>query len=161
QFTLQQLAGDLLPGATSEQKIASGYNRLLQTTEEGGAQAKEYQAKYYADRVRNVSTVWLGMTLGCIECHDHKYDPFTTKEFYQLEAFFADIQERSVGRQEQAMIFQPGQKERLKELDEEIARWQKMLAATTPELEEVQAKWEDEIRVKGTKGLPKDIAAAL
>src|SRR5262249_43440715 len=64
QFTLQQLAGDLLPGATNEHKIASGYNRLLQTTEEGGAQAKEYQAKYYADRVRNFSTVWLGMTLG-------------------------------------------------------------------------------------------------
>ena len=62
QFTIQQIAGDLLPEATPEQKIASGYNRLLQTTEEGGAQAKEYQAKYYADRVRNISTVWLGLT---------------------------------------------------------------------------------------------------
>ena len=82
-----------------EQKIASGYNRLLQTTEEGGAQAKEYQAKYYADRVRNFSTVWLGMTLGCCECHDHKFDPFATKEFYQMQAFFADIQEvASAGR---------------------------------------------------------------
>src|SRR5204862_6352794 len=101
QFAKEQLAGDLLANSTASQRIASGYNRLLQTTEEGGAQAKEYQAKYFADRVRNLSTVWLGLTLGCIECHDHKYDPFTTKEFYQLEAFFADIQERSVGRQEQ------------------------------------------------------------
>jgi hypothetical protein len=159
QFTTQQLAGDLLPGATPEQKIASGYNRLLQTTEEGGAQAKEYQAKYYADRVRNISTVWLGLTLGCIECHDHKYDPFTTKEFYQLEAFFADIQERSVGRQEQTPIYQPGQKEQLDKLDAAIAHRQKELAATTPELDEAQARWEADTRERGTNGLPKDIVA--
>jgi mono/diheme cytochrome c family protein len=159
QFTTQQLAGDLLPGATPEQKIASGYNRLLQTTEEGGAQAKEYQAKYYADRVRNISTVWLGLTLGCIECHDHKYDPFTTKEFYQLEAFFADIQERSVGRQEQTPIYQPGQKEQLDKLDAAIVQRQKELAATTPELDEAQARWEADTRERGTKGLPKEIVA--
>ncbi|HWY85419.1 MAG TPA: DUF1553 domain-containing protein [Gemmataceae bacterium] len=159
QFTTQQLAGDLLPGATPEQKIASGYNRLLQTTEEGGAQAKEYQAKYYADRVRNISTVWLGLTLGCIECHDHKYDPFTAKEFYQLEAFFADIQERSVGQQEQTPIYQPGQKEQLDKLDAAIAQRQKELAATTPELDEAQARWEEDTRERGTKGLPKEIVA--
>src|SRR5262249_19427388 len=82
QFTLEQLAGDLLPSATLEQKIASGYNRLLMTTEEGGAQPKEYAAKYAADRVRNVSAVWLGSTMGCCECHDHKFDPFRTREFY-------------------------------------------------------------------------------
>src|SRR5205085_9061573 len=83
---------------------ASGYKRLLQTTEEGGAQAKEYQAKYYADRVRNFSSVWLGTTLGCTECHDHKFDPFKSKEFYGLEAFFADIKENSVGRQAQTLL---------------------------------------------------------
>ena len=93
EFTAQQLAGDLLPQATARSKIASGYNRLLQTTREGGAQLKEYRAKYYADRVRNFSTVWLGLTIGCCECHDHKFDPISTKEFYQLEAFFADLQE--------------------------------------------------------------------
>ena len=87
-------------GPTDETRIASGYNRLLQTTQEGGAQAKEYMAKYAADRVRNVSTVWLGATVGCAECHDHKFDPFTTREFYSLAAFFADVKETVVGVQE-------------------------------------------------------------
>ncbi len=91
QFTAEQLAGDLLPNATMNQKIASGYNRLLQTSHEGGVQKKEYLAKYSADRVRNVSNVWLGATMGCSECHDHKYDPFTQKDFYSLAAFFADV----------------------------------------------------------------------
>ena len=98
QFTVEQLAGDLLDNPTSAQRVASGYNRLLQTTEEGGSQPKEYKAKYAADRVRNVSTVWLGATLGCAECHDHKFDPFTQKDFYSLAAFFADIEEPAVGR---------------------------------------------------------------
>jgi hypothetical protein len=159
QFTAQEIAGDLLPAATPEQKIASGYNRLLQTTEEGGAQAREYQAKYYADRVRNLSTVWLGLTLGCIECHDHKYDPFTTKEFYQLEAFFADIQERSVGRQEQTPIFQPVQKKTLDKFDERIAALQSVLATPSPELDKAQAEWENKTRELEGKGLPKEISA--
>src|SRR5213079_1759840 len=80
QFTIEQLAGDLLPNPTVEQKVATGYNRLLQTTEEGGAQPKEYAAKYMADRVRNLSSVWLGATMGCCECHDHKFDPYATRD---------------------------------------------------------------------------------
>lgn len=93
QFSREQLAGDLLPDATVDQKIASGYNRLLQTSHEGGVQPKEYLAIYAADRVRNVSAVWLGATVGCAQCHDHKYDPYTAKDFYSLAAFFADIDE--------------------------------------------------------------------
>ncbi len=93
QFTREQLAGDLLPEAGLDQKIASGYNRLLQTSHEGGVQAKEYLAIYAADRVRNVSQVWLAATVGCAQCHDHKYDPISSREFYALEAFFADIDE--------------------------------------------------------------------
>jgi hypothetical protein len=98
QFTVEQLAGDLLPNPTSWQKIASAYNRLLQTTEEGGAQAKEYEAKYAADRVRNFGQVWLGGTLMCAECHNHKFDPYTQADFYSVAAFFADIQEPAVGK---------------------------------------------------------------
>lgn len=97
-FTIEQLAGDLLPNARLEQKVASGYNRLLQTTEEGGAQDKEYRAIYAADRVRNVSEVWLGSTLGCAQCHDHKYDPFTARDFYSMAAFFDDISENGIGK---------------------------------------------------------------
>lgn len=93
RFTREQLAGDLLPERTDEQWIASAYNRLLQTTHEGGAQPGEYLAKYAADRVRNVSQVWLGATMGCAECHDHKYDPYTQADFYRLAAFFADVDE--------------------------------------------------------------------
>jgi hypothetical protein len=96
QFTIQQIAGDLLPHATTEDEIASCYNRLNMKTREGGAQPKEYLAKYAADRVRTLSGTWLGSTMGCCECHDHKYDPFLTKDFYQMEAFFADIKEWGV-----------------------------------------------------------------
>lgn len=95
-FTREQLAGDLLPNPSDEQYVASCYNRLNMMTQEGGAQPKEYIAKYGADRVRTVGTVWMGSTTGCCECHDHKYDPFTAKDFYSLKAFFADI--RQAGR---------------------------------------------------------------
>ena len=92
-FTREQLAGDLLPNATIDQKVATGYNRLLQTSHEGGVQPKEYLAIYAADRVRNFSNVWLGATMGCCQCHDHKYDPYTIKDFYSLVSFFGDIDE--------------------------------------------------------------------
>lgn len=93
QFTREQLAGDLLPDSNTDQKIASGYNRLLQTSHEGGVQPKEYLSIYAADRVRNVSAVWMGATVGCAQCHDHKYDPYTAKDFYSLAAYFADLDE--------------------------------------------------------------------
>lgn len=93
QFTREQLAGDLLPGSTTDQKIASGYNRMLQTSHEGGVQQKEYLAIYAADRVRNLSVVWMGATVGCAQCHDHKYDPYTARDFYSLAAYFADLDE--------------------------------------------------------------------
>lgn len=95
QFTREQIAGDLIENASESQLIASGYNRLLQTTHEGGLQPREYSAIYAADRVRNVSLVWMGATVGCAQCHDHKYDPYTLRDFYSLSAFFADIDDEA------------------------------------------------------------------
>lgn len=158
-FAIEQIAGDLIPNATTAQKVASGHNRLLQTTEEGGSQPKEYTAKYASDRVRNFSTAWLGLTLGCTECHDHKYDPFTTKEFYQLASFFADIQETPVGRQQQTPITTPEQADQLKNLDAEIAALQRRLAELPIDLTKEIAEWE--ANLKDMKGLPKEIVAIL
>jgi hypothetical protein len=91
QFTIEQLAGDLLPNPTMWQRVATGYNRILQTTHEGGAQDAEYRAIYMADRVRNFSETWLAGSTGCAQCHDHKFDPYTQKDFYSVAAFFADV----------------------------------------------------------------------
>ena len=94
QFTTEQLAGDLLPDATLQQRIAASYNRLNQLSKEGGIQDAEYIKKYQAERVRTTATAWLGSTMACAECHDHKFDPFTTRDFYSFAAFFADILEK-------------------------------------------------------------------
>jgi hypothetical protein len=96
QFTIEQIAGDLLPHPTTEQLVASCYNRLNMITREGGAQPKEYLAKYTADRVRTVAVAWLGSTMQCCECHDHKYDPFTARDFYSMGAFWADVKQWGV-----------------------------------------------------------------
>jgi hypothetical protein len=98
QFTIEQLAGDLLPNATLEQKVATAFHRLGPTTSEVGADADEYLAKYAVDRVNTTATAWLGLTLNCAECHDHKYDPFTTEEYYSLFAFFNQVPEQALYR---------------------------------------------------------------
>jgi Protein of unknown function (DUF1553)/Protein of unknown function (DUF1549)/Planctomycete cytochrome C len=130
QFTIEQLAGDLLPNPTLEQRVASAYNRLLLTTEEGGGQAKEYEAKYSADRVRNFGQVWLGGTIMCAECHNHKFDPYTQADFYSIAAFFADIQEPSIGnRGPGTPVPTPDQSKKLTELGEAAAKIQSRASA--------------------------------
>ncbi len=144
-FTTEQIAGDLLPNPTREQKIASGYNRMLLTTEEGGAQAKEYTAKYAADRVRNASTVWLGATLGCAECHDHKFDPYTTKDFYRFAAFFADVDEIAVGRQSPTKLPTTEQQAKMDAIDKQLAALKTTLDTQTPALSDAQTVWEKSV----------------
>jgi hypothetical protein len=141
RFTTEQLAGDLVPGATDADRIASGYNRLLQTTEEGGAQPKEYRAIYLADRVRNASGVWLGATLGCAQCHDHKFDPYLTRDFYAFEAFFADVAETPVGRRKPDPLADPAEKAKLDALDARVKELKAALdvKAPTPEWEHATA----------------------
>ncbi len=142
QFTIEQLAGDLLPDSTQEQKIASCFNRLLLTTQEGGAQAKDYEARMLADRVRAVSTVWLGQTFGCCQCHDHKFDPMTQRDFYSLGAFFADIAEPIIGSEPGMLAPTPEQAAELKRRQAEVEALRAKFDATSPELAAAQEAWE-------------------
>ncbi|MSU64612.1 MAG: DUF1553 domain-containing protein [Opitutus sp.] len=91
QFTVDQLAGDLVPGARLDQLVASGYNRLILSTSEGGAIEAEAEARNTADRIDTTSAVWLGLTVGCASCHDHKFDPLTQREYYSMGAFFKGL----------------------------------------------------------------------
>lgn len=147
QFTVEQLAGDLLPNSTLEQKVASCFNRLLLTTEEGGAQAKDYEARMLGDRVRAVGAVWLGQTIGCCQCHDHKFDPLTSRDFYSLGAFFADIQEPIIGTREPGMnVPTEEQVQRLAQLQAAVTDVQREMDAPGPERDAAQAAWEQAVR---------------
>ena len=143
RFTIEQIAGDLLPDVSNETRVASAYNRLILTTEEGGAQAKEYEAKAVTDRVKSIGTTWLAQTYMCCECHDHKFDPVTTRDFYALGAFFTDIKENAIGAREAgARIPTPEQEVKLKEFDSKITALQEKLVTSSPELDAAQVAWE-------------------
>ena len=146
QFTIHQVAGDLVPDANQETRVGSAFNRLLLSTEEGGAQPKDYESRMLTDRVRAIGAAWLGQTTGCAQCHDHKFDPFKTRDFYALGAFFADIQEPILGRREDGMIVgTPEEKERLAELDAALAEAKKKFDAIVPQLDTAQQQWEADI----------------
>src|SRR5207244_1302825 len=110
--------------------------------------------------VRNAGTVWLSMTLGCAECHDHKFDPVATKEFYRFAAFFADIKEKAVGRQDQTLLASAEQQAKLKQIDDRLGPASQAFNANTPELEAAQNKLEALVKKEG-KGLAKDIAGIV
>jgi len=146
RFTLEQIAGDLLPDANQETRVGSAFNRLLLTTEEGGAQAKDYEVRMLTDRVRAIGAAWLGQTTGCAQCHDHKFDPFTARDFYSLGAFFADIKEPILGKREDGMVVASAEeKQKLAELDAKVAETKKRFDAVLPKLEAAQKEWEDAI----------------
>jgi hypothetical protein len=158
-FAREQLAGDLLPNATIDQKIASAYNRINRNSAEGGLQPKEYLAKYASDRVRTTSAVWLGATLGCAECHDHKFDPFLSKDFYSMKAFFADIDETGLipangpnAFGSKLLLPTPEQTRRLEQLESEIrdAEWD--LGDQTRALAPQRAAWEKRTLAAYDKG---------
>jgi len=147
QFTIEQLAGDLLPDATESQLIASGFNRNHMTTRESGVIDEEYRVEYVVDRVKTMATVWLGMTMDCARCHDHKYDPISQEEFYQLFAFFNSVKETGLKRMygnSPPLLKVPDSDfiARLKKLREEVATADKEFNKMKPELEASHAKWE-------------------
>ncbi len=149
EFTREQIAGDLIPNATTEQRVASAYNRMNRVSAEGGLQPKEYLAKYAADRVRTTSTVWLGATMGCAECHDHKFDPFLAKDFYSMKAFYADIKETGLvpdrgrnGWGSKLVMPSEEQRRRFDELSRQYAYLQTELDEKAKALNPRRAEWE-------------------
>jgi hypothetical protein len=147
RFTKEQIAGDLLPDASQETRIGSAFNRLLLTTIEGGAQSKDYESRMLADRVRAIGAVWLGLTTGCAQCHDHKFDPFSTRDFYSLGAFFSDIQEPIIGRREDGMLTATPDEEK------PLAMLVAQLADVSKHLDAAQQQWEADV-VAGKAELP-------
>jgi hypothetical protein len=151
RFAIEQLAGDLLPDATKEQKIASGFNRNHMINFEGGAIADEYQVEYVVDRVEATSSAFMGLTMGCARCHSHKFDPITHKEFYEFFAFFNTVPEIGLdGRRGNAVPLLPlpsaEQQARLDELDAGIKARETALddAVVAP----LQREWEHAAREK-------------
>jgi hypothetical protein len=156
QFTVEQIAGDMEPNATTDQKIASGFHRNTMVNQEGGIDPEENRFETLIDRVNTTATVWLGSTIGCAQCHNHKYDPFSQKDYYRLMAFF-DNAEYQIGYQSpgddnsryvlepQISLPTPEQEEKRKALDAEIKQIEASLKTHTPELDAEQAKWESEI----------------
>ncbi len=158
-FTREQLAGDLMPNPTVEEKIASAYNRMGRTSAEGGVQPKEYLAKYGAERVRSLGTNWLGSTMGCAECHNHKFDPILTKDFYAMKAFFADVKETGLvpdfgpdAFAPKMPVYKPGEKERIDALNQQIQDEKSELDRKADSLVQERRAWEKETLRRASAG---------
>jgi hypothetical protein len=165
QFTIEQIAGDMLPNATEQQKIASGYDRCIETTSEGGALPEEYAAVYARDWVDTTTAVWLGLTAGCATCHDHKFDPISSKEFYSLTAFFRNnvstILDGPNGNNP-PYVFVPLSEDAAdwKKLGQMIAEAKREMDARKREMEPAFQKWLARAKAKGVNH-PLDIQPEL
>ena len=165
QFTIEQLAGDLLPNPTLNQLIATGFNRNHRTNGEGGIIPEEYRVEYVADRAQTTSIVWMGLTLGCARCHDHKYDPIFQKDFYRMFAYFNRIPNEhgfsyNYGNEEPYIKAPlPYQSTRLAEFDAKIAAAQARYDSLQPEIEKLQKKWERALA--GTHGSDWSVSNSL
>ncbi len=147
EFTIEQLAGDLMPNATLDQRIATGFHRNHRSNAEGGIVPEEFRVEYVADRAETTSNVWLGLTMGCARCHDHKYDPIKQKDFYSLFAYFNNVPEKGLvynWGNEEPYIKAPTkeQQARLQELDQRVAAADECWQACQPQVSDAQKKWE-------------------
>ncbi|MCH7671850.1 MAG: DUF1553 domain-containing protein [Proteobacteria bacterium] len=150
QFTIEQLAGDMLPNATLEQRIATGFNRNHSLNAEGGIDPDEFLIEYAVDRVATTSAVWMGLTLGCARCHDHKFDPIRQTEFYEAIAFFNNIPERGKGFKyvnSPPFITAPTseQQTEIAELDAQLDAARQEFSGLEIEVSAAQARWEDSL----------------
>jgi hypothetical protein len=161
QFSIAQLAGDLIPDATLQQKVLAGFNRNNGTTDEGGAIAEEYRVEYCVDRVKTTSTVWLGLTMECAQCHDHKYDPISTQDYYRFYAFFnassdTGMQTRKGNSSPTVPIPNPENQARLPIADQQLTDIKKRIEAIESECEPAFAEWleqQETISEGGNPGL--------
>jgi hypothetical protein len=142
QFTIQQFAGDLLPNATQEQRVATGFHRNTMVNTEGGTDDEEFRVAALVDRVNTTMEVWMGTTVACCQCHNHKFDPFTQKEFYQLFAFFNGTADQGRSNEPSMAVYTSEQRAQQQRVQKEIARINAMLDAQTPQTVEAQTKWE-------------------
>ena len=143
QFTMEQLAGDLLPKPTRDQKIATGFHRNTMTNTEGGTDDEEFRHEAIVDRVNTTMSVWMGTTFGCAQCHNHKYDPITTKEYYQIYAFLNNTADSDKDDESPTLkIPSQEQETKLASLREKIKTLEQKYNADTPELARAQSEWE-------------------
>jgi hypothetical protein len=167
QFVMEQIAGDLMPNATLQQKIASGFNRNNRTVTEAGSIDDEWRVENNVDRVETTATVFLGLTMGCARCHDHKYDPVSQKEFYEFFAYFNSINEQGVYTEQRGnvpplvKVPAPENEKRLQQFDLTIAEAEKAVRAQEGLLSEKQRQWEKEQRAKSPPSDPGDLAMRL
>ena len=178
RFTEMQIAGDFSAKNSDEhfedRLLAGAYNRLLQTSHEGGLQVKEYRTIYQADRIRNLSGVWLGATVGCAQCHDHKYDPYTSRDFYALGAFFADIDDEThmgvagrgggtntlpTARDPEQAVVGPFDRAQAAALDTKIQRLRKSLPPLPKPKQQEEGKGGEKSEVKVGKKKNKEVAS--
>ncbi len=150
RFTIEQIAGDLLPDATLDQRIATGFNRNHRMNSEMGIIPEEFFVENVVDRVSTTGTVWMGLTVGCARCHDHKFDPLQQEEFYQLFAYFNSIAESGIGQKtgnSPPLVYAPTpeQQEELRAIENRIAAAEAQLAELRPAIEEAQRAWEQSL----------------
>jgi hypothetical protein len=167
QFVVEQLAGDLLPNATVQQKIATAFNRNHVLTTEGGIIEEEYRVEYVADRVHTTSTVFLGLSLQCARCHDHKYDPITQQDYYRFFAFFNNVAEKMVGYN-QARISEPLVKAPSRLQERQLQQWERQraeleqhIAKRMTTVDDAVVKWERELAKPKGGEVKDDKASAL
>ena len=159
RFTIEQLAGDLLPNPTLDQLVATGFHRNTLTNTEGGTSPEEFRSAAVVDRVNTTMQVWLGTTFACAQCHNHKYDPFSQKEYYQLYAVFNNTEDANSGNDAPTVqVPAIGQEHLVPEITAKRETAQSKLDAETKKLDAALSEWEKTVE---QKKLPKDVADIL